>query len=103
MTVSITDLLEPVPHRKNRMCVKGTATTVHRIARWWRIGMTADEISAEFPHLGLAGVHAALAYYFANREIIDAEIEADITEERKITNEFSKLKRNPKRKQLKCG
>lgn len=98
MNVSITDLLEPVAHRKNRMCVKGTATTVHRIARWWRTGLTADEISAEFPHLSLAGVHAALAYYFANREQIDKEIETDITEERKIVNEYSaQHKRVPKK------
>ena len=97
MNISITDLLEPVAHRQNRMCVKGTATTVHRIARWWRIGMTADEITAEFPHLGLAGVHAALAYYFANREVIDKEIEADITEERRIVSENSRLKRVPEK------
>ena len=97
MNISITDLLEPVLHRKNRMCVKGTATTVHRIARWWRIGVTADEIATDFPYLGLAGVHAALAYYFANRELIDQEIEADITEERRIVSENSRLKRVPEK------
>ncbi len=90
MNVSIIDLLELVPHRKNRMCVKGTATTVHRIARWWRTGMTADEIAADYEHLSLAGVHAALAYYFANREKIDTEIDADIAEERKIVSEHSR-------------
>ena len=90
-------MLEPIPHRKNRMCIKGTATTVHRIARWWRTGMTADDIAAEFPHLSLAGVHAALAYYFANREQIDSEIEAEIAEERKIVNEHSRHKRMPEK------
>ena len=83
-------MLEPVAHRKNRMCVKGTATTVHRIARWWRTGMTADEIAADYEHLSLAGVHAALAFYFANRQEIDAEIEAEIAEERKIVNDHSR-------------
>ncbi len=97
MNISIIDLLEPIAHRQNRMCVKGTATTVHRIARWWRIGMTADEIAAEYEHLSLAGVHAALAFYFANREQIDAEIEADIAEERKIVNEHSRHKRLPEK------
>ena len=95
MNISIIDLLEPIPHKKNRMCVKGTATTVHRIARWWRTGMTADEIAADYEHLSLAGVHAALAYYFANREQIDSEIEAEIAEERKIVNEHSRHKRLP--------
>jgi uncharacterized protein (DUF433 family) len=97
MNISITDLLEPIAHRKNRMGVKGTATTVHRIARWWRTGMTADEIAADYEQLSLAGVHAALAYYFANREQIDKEIEAEIAEERKIVNEHSRNKRMPEK------
>ena len=92
MDISIENLLEPVSHRHGRMCVKGTATTVHRIARWWRTGMTADEIADDFPHLNLAGVHAALAYYFANREIIDAEIDADIEEERNLVKAHSRQK-----------
>ena len=95
MNNSIENLLNPVSHRQNRMCVKGTATTVHRIARWWRTGMTADEIAADYEHLTLAGVHAALAYYFINREKIDAEIEADIMEERRIISEHSRHKRMP--------
>ena len=93
MVISLTELLEPIAHKQNRMCVKGTATTVHRIARWWRTGMTADEIAADYEHLSLVGVHAALTYYFANREQIDAEIDADIAEERKIVSEHSKHKR----------
>ncbi len=97
MNISIKDLLESVSDRKNRMCVKGTATTVHRIARWWRTGMSADEIAAEYDHLSLAGVHAALAYYFANREIIDAEIDADIAEEKKIIRENSRRVKMPEK------
>ena len=97
MNNSIIDLLETIPHRKNRMCIKGTATTVHRIARWWRTGMNADEIAADYEHLSLAGVHAALAYYFVNREKIDAEIEADIAEERKSVYEHSPHERMPEK------
>jgi len=41
------------------------------------MGMSPEEIALEFPHLNLAQVHAALAYYHANRE----EIEADIAQE----------------------
>jgi len=39
--------------------------------------MSPDEIALEYPHLTLAQVHAALAYYHVNRD----EIEADIAEE----------------------
>ncbi len=38
--------------------------------------MRPDEIVAEYPSLTLADVYAALAYYFENRQQIDADIEA---------------------------
>jgi len=41
------------------------------------MGMTPEEIALEYPHLTLAQVHAALAYYHANRD----EIEADAKQE----------------------
>jgi len=41
------------------------------------LGMTPEEIALEYPHLTLAQVHAALAYYHVNRE----EIEADLAQE----------------------
>jgi Protein of unknown function (DUF433) len=40
------------------------------------MGMSPDEIVAEYPSITLADVHAALAYYHDNRERIDADIEA---------------------------
>jgi hypothetical protein len=40
------------------------------------MGMSPDEIVSEYPSITLAQVHAALAYYFENRERIDADIEA---------------------------
>jgi uncharacterized protein (DUF433 family) len=36
-----------------------------------------EDIVSEFPHLTLAGVYAALAYYHDHREAINAEIAAD--------------------------
>ena len=41
------------------------------------MGMTPEEIALEYPHLTLAQVHAALAYYHVNRD----EIEADLAQE----------------------
>ncbi len=41
------------------------------------MGMTPEEIALEYPHLTLAQVHAALAYYHVNRD----EVEADISEQ----------------------
>ncbi len=39
----------------------------------WR-GWSADEIVRHYPYLTLGEVHAALSYYFDNREVIDAEL-----------------------------
>jgi uncharacterized protein (DUF433 family) len=42
-----------------------------------RQGMSPQDIVSEFPHLTLADVHAALAYYHDHREAMNAEIAAD--------------------------
>jgi uncharacterized protein (DUF433 family) len=39
--------------------------------------MSLDEIISKWPHLTLAGIHAALAYYYDRKDEIDAEIDAD--------------------------
>jgi hypothetical protein len=42
--------------------------------------MKPEAIISERPQLKLAQVYAALAYYYANKEIIDAEIAAETKE-----------------------
>src|SRR2546430_3088108 len=63
--------------RGGRPKIAGTGLTVSRIAVWYKMGMTPEEIALEYPHLNLAHVHATLAYYHVNRD----EIEADIAQE----------------------
>jgi uncharacterized protein (DUF433 family) len=55
--------------------IAGTRIRVSQIALLTEQGRTADEIIAAYPHLTLADVHAALAYYHDHRAIIDEEIE----------------------------
>ena len=75
--------------------IAGTGLTVSRIAGWYKMGMTPEEIALEYPHLTLAQVHAALAYYHANRE----EIEADIAQEEAVAAEWERqLARDPSRR-----
>jgi len=93
MSVQISELLYSSPDiRKGRPCVVGTRTTVHRIAVWWKMGESAEEIARKFPHLSLAGVYAALAYYQANRDEVDAEIAADQAEEERLEAEWLKMR-----------
>jgi len=76
--VEIGTLIERDPAIRNgRPKIAGTGLTVRRVVGWYKMGMSPDEIAREYPHLTLAQVHAALAYYHANVE----EIESDIAQE----------------------
>jgi uncharacterized protein (DUF433 family) len=56
--------------------IEGTATKVIEIALTKIVsGLTPEELQAELPHLSLAQIQAALAYYSAHQEDLDAEIE----------------------------
>lgn len=63
-----------------RARIAGTGVTVSRIVQWYKLGLTPEEIADEIEHLTLAQVYAALAYYHANRE----EIERDLEEEKGV-------------------
>jgi uncharacterized protein (DUF433 family) len=38
-------------------------------------GSSPEELHFQYPHLSLAQIHAALAYYYDNQTVLDAEIE----------------------------
>ena len=60
--------------------IEGTRIAVGRIAVWYKMEMSPEAIVEEIPHLTLAQVHAALAYYYANKEQIDSDIAAEEAE-----------------------
>jgi uncharacterized protein (DUF433 family) len=79
-TVDIGTMITSSPEfRGGRPCVAGTGVTVMRIAGWYKLGMNAEEI-AENIYLSPAQVYAALAYYHANRDAIDADLDAEAEE-----------------------
>lgn len=92
MSVQIESLLIPRKERKGRLCVVGTLTTVHRIAVWYKMGLSPEDISRKWPHLPVAAVYAALAYYHANQAEMEAEIAADQAEEERIEAEYLKMR-----------
>ena len=57
--------------------IAGTGVSVRRIVGWYKMGQTPEETVDQYGHLSLAQVYAALAYYHANRD----EIEADLAQE----------------------
>lgn len=60
-----------------RPIIAGTRTSVCRVVVLYKQGASAEEITRRMSHLSLAQVYAALAYYHANCD----EIEADLAEE----------------------
>ncbi len=76
--IDIGTLIDRSPEiRKGRPCIAGTGVSVMRIAGWYNLGLTPEEIAAKIEHLTLAQIHAALAYYHANRDEIDSDIAAE--------------------------
>ncbi len=93
MSIEIGSLLTRMSEiRHGRPCVTGTRTTVHRIAVWYKMGYSPEEISRRWAHLSVAGVYAALAYYHANQAEVEAEIAADQAEEERIEAEWLRLR-----------
>jgi uncharacterized protein (DUF433 family) len=91
MNMEISSLLTRSPElRHNRMRISGTGITVHRIAILSNLGHSPEEIVRKYKHLTLAGVHAALAYYHANREEIEAMVAADEAEAARLEAEFAR-------------
>jgi uncharacterized protein (DUF433 family) len=68
--------------RGGRPRIAGTGVTVRRIAGWHKLGYSVEKIADEIDHLTIGQVYAALAYYYANRDEIDADLadEASILE-----------------------
>ena len=60
--------------------IKGHRVAVHRVAGWWKLGLTVEEIGERLSALAPAEIHAALAYYHLHRE----EIESHLEEERAV-------------------
>jgi hypothetical protein len=49
--------------------------------------MAAEEIADEFPHVPRSHIYAALAYYFADREAMDAELASEQVEYDRLSAE----------------
>jgi uncharacterized protein (DUF433 family) len=67
--------------------IRDTGVSVHRIVGWYKLGWSPEEVVDRIGHVSLAQVHAALAYYHANRDEIDAEITAEEEEAERIERE----------------
>ncbi len=60
--------------------IAGSRIRIKDVVVWHdRQGMTPSEIVSKWPHLTLASIYAALAYYHDHREEINSDLAADET------------------------
>jgi uncharacterized protein (DUF433 family) len=76
--------------RGGRPRVAGTGVTVRRIVGWYKQGLSPEEISTEIPHLSLAQVYAALTYYHANLDEIEADIATEDAEAQRLETQHAR-------------
>jgi uncharacterized protein (DUF433 family) len=85
MSIGLETVLTSSPDiRHGRPRIEGTGITVHRIAIWYQLGHSAEEIARRYGHISVAQVYAALAYYHLNREEIDRDNANDLEEAKRL-------------------
>ena len=78
MIINTPDILGGKPR------IKGHRVGVHRVAGWWKLGLTVEEIGERLSTLTPAEIHAALAYYHLHREEIESHLEEERSACRKL-------------------
>src|SRR5438874_11447435 len=71
MIVRTPGVLAGKPH------ISGHRVGVHRVAGWWKLGLSIEEIGEELSTLSSAEIFAALAYYHLHREEIESYLEEE--------------------------
>lgn len=64
-----------------------TGVSVRRIVVWYKLGHSPEEIARRVG-LSLAQVYAALTYYHANRDEIEADLSAEEAEAERLEQEY---------------
>ena len=89
MSTQIATLLVSTPDVcGGRLRIDGTRITAHQIAVWYKQGYSPEEVAEQYPQLTLAQVYAALAYYHANREEIEADLVAERLEAERLEKQY---------------
>ncbi len=91
-SVEVGSLIDKRPEiHDGRPSIAGTGISVQNIAILHREGLSAEEIARE-KSLPLHLVYAALTYYHANKDEIEASIQEDIEEYDRLEAEWRKAR-----------
>ena len=85
----LNSLLESTPGVcGGQLRLAGSRITILRLATVFKQGYSAEDIVTEvYPHLDLAKVYAGLAYYIANRDLVETELKAEEVETDRLLQE----------------
>ena len=67
--------------------IAGTGVTVRTIVRWHQSGLEPEQIAVRIGHISLGQLHAALAFYYANKEMMDREMAEEEAESDRFERE----------------
>ena len=86
LAATIDALIEKTPKlRGGRPIIAGTGTTVRAIVGLYKLGLAAEEIGTQLPHLKLAQIYAALTYYHLHVDEVEADSEANLKRQTKMS------------------
>jgi uncharacterized protein (DUF433 family) len=71
--------------------IDGTRVSIQRVAAWYKMGLNAEEIVERMGNLTLAQVYAALTYYHANSEEIEAYLATEKADYTRLAAEMGQL------------
>lgn len=74
-----------------RLRIDGTRLTVNQIVAMYRSGDSAEQIAAQYPHIDVGQIYAALAYYHANRSEVEQELADELSESERLKAGWSQL------------
>jgi len=101
MTMTIAPISHIVLDERGRPWIAGTQTKVIEVALdKVAYGWNADEMHREHPHLSLAQLHAALAYYYDHQSELDAEMERQAREFEQLRDDAVASGGQPSRDEL---
>ena len=85
-------VIEPITHirrdERGIAWIADTNTNVIEVAMdQAAYGWDGEEIHAAHPHLSLAQIHAALSYYHDHKSVLDAQMERQLENHRRLRDE----------------
>jgi len=70
--------------RDGKVCLTGTGTSLFALVAAYRERLNAGDVAREYAHIPRDQVEAAIAYYLANQQGIDAEMRREAEEEERL-------------------